>query len=154
MHRFLDHIAWPIRTERLVLRPAVPRDAEATWQIRCIESVSHWITAAAVDHDGYVDEFRSPAWRGWCLHPDQCGRGYATEAVRALLAACFDQLGVRRVVAECFADNESSWRLMERVGMRREAHTVRDALHRTGKWMDSFAYAILAEEWQRTDLHE
>lgn len=85
---------------------------------------------------------------GWALDPAYGGRGLATEAVRALLAVAFDDLGVRRVTASCFADNEASWRLMERVGMRREAHTVRDSLHRELGWLDGCGYALLAEEWR------
>jgi RimJ/RimL family protein N-acetyltransferase len=85
---------------------------------------------------------------GWVLHPDHAGHGYATEAVRALLGIAFDMLGLRRVTASCFAANESSWRLMERVGMRREAYTVRDSLHRTGDWLDGMVYALLAEEYR------
>lgn len=84
---------------------------------------------------------------GWILHPDHTGHGYATEAVRELLRYCFQDLGVRRVTAVCFLDNEASWRLMERVGMRREQHGVRDALHRSGRWLDSVSYALLADEW-------
>ncbi|MBS1673976.1 MAG: GNAT family N-acetyltransferase [Actinobacteria bacterium] len=83
---------------------------------------------------------------GWVLDPARTGRGYATEAVRALIRYCFDELGVRRVIANCFLDNEQSWRLMERVGMRRELHAVKDALHRSGRWLDSLGYAILREE--------
>lgn len=90
---------------------------------------------------------------GWTLHPDHVGRGYATEAVRACLGLCFDPvaadgLGLRRVTAECFVANEASWRLMERVGMRREAHGVRDSLHRDHGWLDGYGYALLAEEWR------
>ena len=85
---------------------------------------------------------------GWVLDPAHVGRGYATEAVRELLQICFDDLELRRVTAMCFADNEASWRLMERVGMRRELHAVADALHRSGEWLDSFGYALLAEEWR------
>jgi RimJ/RimL family protein N-acetyltransferase len=84
---------------------------------------------------------------GWVLDPRAGGHGYATEAVRELLRHAFEDLGVRRVVAECFLDNEASWRLMERVGMRRELHAVRDALHRSGRWMDTVGYAVLADEW-------
>lgn len=86
---------------------------------------------------------------GWSLAPAHEGRGYATEAVRDLLAIAFAGLGLHRVVAHCFAANEPSWRLMERIGMRREAHTVKDALHRDGQWYDGFAYALLADEWSR-----
>lgn len=85
---------------------------------------------------------------GWCLHPAAQGNGYATEAVAALLRVCFDELRLRRVVANCFADNEESWRLMERLGMRREVHTLRESLHRSGAWLDGLGYAILADEWR------
>lgn len=85
---------------------------------------------------------------GWTLDPAHSGRGYATEAVRELLRICFEDLGLRRVTALCFADNAASWRLMERVGMRREAHNVADSLHRSGAWLDGYAYALLAEEWR------
>jgi RimJ/RimL family protein N-acetyltransferase len=64
-----------------------------------------------------------------------------------VLRICFEDLGLRRVTAECFAGNESSWRLMERVGMPREAHNVRDSLHRSGEWLDGYGYTLLAEEW-------
>lgn len=83
---------------------------------------------------------------GWVLDPAHTGQGYATEAVRALLTYCFDELRVRRVVATCFLANDTSWRLMERVGMRREAHAVADALHRSGRWLDTVTYAVLADE--------
>jgi len=84
---------------------------------------------------------------GWVLHPACTGHGYATEAVRELLRYCFQDLGVRRVTADCFLDNDTSWRLMERVGMRRELHAVRDSLHRSGRWLDTVAYAMLDDEW-------
>ncbi|WP_243061054.1 GNAT family N-acetyltransferase [Nocardioides sp. SR21] len=84
---------------------------------------------------------------GWVLDPGYAGHGYATEAVRALLSHCFDDLGVRRVVANCFLANHTSWRLMERVGMRRETHAIAESLHRSGAWLDTVGYALLAGEW-------
>ena len=90
---------------------------------------------------------RTEANLGWVLHPDHTGHGYASEAVRELLRICFQDVGVRRVTAGCFFDNQASWRLMERVGMRREAHNVRDSLHRSGQWLDGLTYALLADEW-------
>lgn len=84
---------------------------------------------------------------GWCLDPAFGGRGFATEAVRELIRIAFVELGFRRLVAHCFAANEPSWRLMERVGMRREAHVVKESLHRSGEWMDGLSYGLLAEEW-------
>lgn len=86
---------------------------------------------------------------GWVLHPAHTGHGYATEAVRELLRIGFEDLGLRRLTATCFTDNASSWRLMERVGMRRELHAHADALHRAGRWMDTYGYAVLAHEHRR-----
>ena len=85
---------------------------------------------------------------GYCLDPAHTGQGYATEATRAMLRLCFVDLGLRRATASCFADNVASRRLLERVGMRRETHAVRESLHRSGRWLDGLGYAMLAEEWQ------
>jgi RimJ/RimL family protein N-acetyltransferase len=84
---------------------------------------------------------------GWALDPAFGGKGYASEAVRALIDLCFGPLGLRRLHADCFYDNEPSWRLMERIGMRRELHSVKESLHRTKGWLDGLSYALLAEEW-------
>jgi RimJ/RimL family protein N-acetyltransferase len=89
---------------------------------------------------------------GWVLSPEHGGLGYATEAVAAALSVCFEQLGLRRVVANCYADNVASWRLMERIGMRRETTSVHDSLHRTRGWLDGYGYAILADEWPRPSV--
>ena len=85
---------------------------------------------------------------GWVLDPAYAGKGYATEAVEELMRICFEDLGLRRVIANTFADNTPSWRLMERVGMRRETHTVKESLHRSGEWLDGLSYALLADEWR------
>jgi RimJ/RimL family protein N-acetyltransferase len=85
---------------------------------------------------------------GWCLAPAHQGRGLAGEAVRELLRLCFEDLGLRRVTANCFAGNEASWRMMERLGMRREIATRAESLHREWGWVDGLGYALLAEEWR------
>jgi RimJ/RimL family protein N-acetyltransferase len=84
---------------------------------------------------------------GWVIHPDQQGHGYAREAVEATIRMCFEGLGLRRLTAGCFSANEASWRMAEKLGMRRETATVRDSLHRSGTWMDGYSYALLADEW-------
>ena len=84
---------------------------------------------------------------GWVLDPAYTGHGYATEAVLELMRFCFEDVGLHRVVANCFADNTASGRLMERLGMRRETHNVRESLHRSGEWLDGYSYALLDDEW-------
>lgn len=83
---------------------------------------------------------------GWVLHPDYSGRGYATEAVHALLHLAFDQLGLHRVKARVDARNGASLRLAERLGMRREAHLVRNEWFK-GVWSDEIDFALLEDEW-------
>ena len=103
--------------------------------------------------DGWAQAERAPdakgtqAELGWTLDPAYAGRGYATEAARALVDLSFGPLRLRRVYAVCFSGNEPSWRLMERLGMRREQHLVKESLHRSGEWLDAFGYGLLAEEW-------
>jgi RimJ/RimL family protein N-acetyltransferase len=83
---------------------------------------------------------------GWILGRTYEGRGYATEAVTALLDYLFRTVEFHRVYAMTSPDNRRSWRLMERLGMRREAHFVKNCHHDAG-WTDEYVYAILAEEW-------
>lgn len=85
---------------------------------------------------------------GWVIAPDHQGQGLATEAALAALDICFTRLGLRRVTAGCFVENAASWRIMEKIGMRREHSSRRDALHRTRGWLDGYEYALLADEWR------
>ena len=102
-----------------------------------------WAQAEVADHARGTQ-----AELGWVLDPAYGGRGLATEAVAELIRICFEDLGLRRVTALCFADNVPSWRLMERLGMRRESHNLAESLHRTRGWLDGLGYALLADEWR------
>ncbi|WP_146842066.1 GNAT family N-acetyltransferase [Cellulomonas composti] len=93
-----------------------------------------------------------PTWRTWeigyVFGPRFWGHGYATEAAARLVRDLFEVEGAHRVVAACDVRNERSWRLLERLGMRREAHmlqaaTFADDEHGRPVWHDSYHYAIL-----------
>jgi len=85
---------------------------------------------------------------GFLFNPRFTGRGLATRAVAVTLGFGFVQLGLHRISSATFVENERAWRLMERVGMRREAHFVHDGLAK-GRWVDVFGYANLADEWRQ-----
>jgi RimJ/RimL family protein N-acetyltransferase len=85
---------------------------------------------------------------GWTMHPDHTGRGYATEAARAVLDLAFGTLGLHRVFAELDVRNDASIGMCRRLGMREEAHFVRDMMFK-GEWADTGVHAILAQEWWR-----
>lgn len=85
---------------------------------------------------------------GWVLHPDHQGNGYATEAARALLRYGFESLHAHRVIATCQPENPASYRVMEKIGMKREAHFRKCIYRGEGVWWDEYFYAILDEEWK------
>jgi RimJ/RimL family protein N-acetyltransferase len=84
---------------------------------------------------------------GFSFHQKFTHRGLATRALSGVLGFGFLQLRLHRITAATFTDNERAGRLMERVGMRREAHFVHDAFVR-GRWVDVYVFGMLADEWQ------
>lgn len=98
-------------------------------------------------HAGELIWRRAQGRIGYTIDPAQAGRGYGTRFARALLSLAFDDLGLHRVTGACFADNIPSWRVMERVGMRREQHGVKDSWHAELGWLDGYTYGMLREEW-------
>ena len=101
-------------------------------------------TQVEVEDDGK----RAQAEIGWCLSPDHQGKGYMTEATTELVRLCFEELGVRRLVANAFADNGPSLRVMERLGMVCEGRFRAESLHRDHGWIDGITYALLRDDWK------
>lgn len=83
---------------------------------------------------------------GYIFSPAHGGRGYAREAVRALLELAFGDLGARRVIARVDARNAPSLALLDRIGMRREAYLVENEWFK-GELGDEIDYALLSREW-------
>ncbi|MCP4538058.1 MAG: GNAT family N-acetyltransferase [Chloroflexi bacterium] len=83
---------------------------------------------------------------GFVFHPDYQGQGYATEATREVLSFGFKEFGFHRIFGRCDARNVASAKLMERLGMRREAHFIHNEIFK-GEWSDELVYAILQDEW-------
>lgn len=92
------------------------------------------------------DREKSSAYIGYVFNRRYWNQGYATEAARALVDRAFRDLNLHRIWATCDTRNVASSRVMEKIGMRREAHFVRDAFQK-GEWRDSYLYAILVDEW-------
>jgi RimJ/RimL family protein N-acetyltransferase len=83
---------------------------------------------------------------GYVLHPDHYGHGFATEAARPLLRIAFDELKAHRVIGRLDARNTASARVLEKLGMRKEAHFRQNEFVK-GEWADEIVYALLADEW-------
>jgi RimJ/RimL family protein N-acetyltransferase len=93
-----------------------------------------------------VDSEHHQGELGFIIDPAQHGNGYATEAARALLRVAFEELRLHRVYGRLDARNRASARVLERLGMRREAHLVENE-HVKGEWTDELIYALLDREW-------
>ena len=84
---------------------------------------------------------------GWTLNPAYQRQGYATEAANAILQFGFDELDMYWVISFCDVRNLPSYRLMERIGMRRLAEFERNKFAK-GEWRDEVVYSITCEEWR------
>lgn len=105
----------------------------------------------------YLAPHAHPDWATWeigyVFDPREWGRGYATEACQALIDLLFAERSAHRVVARCNPENPRSWALLERLGLRREAHLIAAAsfaVDADGQrvWHDTYQYAQLDHEWR------
>ncbi len=151
------YAAMPLVSRFMTWGPNTLEDSRAFLD-RAIAQQSVWPrkhVGLAVEHKGAVigsirldlkDEDDADADLGYTLSQDFWRQGLATEASAALLNIAFGRLSLHRVWATCDVRNEGSFRVMEKLGMRREGHFLKDRFIR-GVWQDSYFYAILADEW-------
>lgn len=108
-----------------------------------IELDGHVIGGCNID---IIDEYTGNV--GWYVHKDHQNKGYATEAGRQLLKFGFEYLGLHRIEAHCHVNNVRSYKVMEKLKMRREGCNIKDHKYKGGVWGDSYTYAILEEEFK------
>ena len=89
---------------------------------------------------------------GYVFNSDYWGNGYAYESSRALLSYVFENCNARRIVANCNPLNSGSWKLLERLGFRREGTLLKNVYFFKDEannpiWLDTYEYGILKEEW-------
>lgn len=91
---------------------------------------------------------------GYLLQREFWGKGYATEAAEAMLSDVFSHQNAQCVTALCDPLNAASWKLLERLGMRRKGHLVKNIWFGRDEngspiWQDVYEYRIQKEEWER-----
>ncbi|WP_161496503.1 GNAT family N-acetyltransferase [Clostridium thermosuccinogenes] len=88
---------------------------------------------------------------GWILHRDYWKQGFGTEMGKRIVEFGFRDLGLRRIIAHCDTENYGSYRVMERIGMRREGCFIEArpaSKFSEKKYGDEYLYAILKDEWE------
>jgi len=127
-----DNLAWRITAEEMIA-------VELKETGRLIGNVYMGKAEFGARELGYV--FNRGSW----------GKGYASEACAAMVKSAFDS-GVHRVFAQCDAENAASYRLLERLGFRREGAFRKNVYFWTDEngqpiWKDSYEYAVLNGEF-------
>jgi RimJ/RimL family protein N-acetyltransferase len=116
-----------------------------------------WLSVAAVERESglvvgdmafhWVSERDRTAEIGFVFDPRHQGRGFATEAAAALVHWALRDAGFHRVIGRTEARNAASARVLEKLGMRLEAHLVENEWVK-GEWQSELVYAILDREWR------
>jgi [ribosomal protein S5]-alanine N-acetyltransferase len=101
-------------------------------------------TGLLVGTCGFVrtDEAHSRAEIGYTIGFDHQNNGYATESASAIMRFGFEKLGFYRVEAQIVVDNEASARVLEKIGMKREA-TLEGRVKIRGRFRDVAMFAKL-----------
>jgi RimJ/RimL family protein N-acetyltransferase len=121
-----------------------------------VEVEGDWLSAAVVERANgecvgdlalhYVSELHHTAEVGFVFHPRHQRQGFATEAAAAFVGWAF-AAGFHRVIGRTEARNAASARVLEKLGMRPEAHFVENEWVK-GEWQSELVYAILEREWR------
>ena len=138
---------YEIFTEEASIQEAIRRSEDINFRAVCLKDCGKLIgNIYLAKHD--FDTFEL----GYVFNANYWGKGYATEAVKIVIDNAFKNNNARRITAMCDPLNEQSWKLLERVGMRREGHLIKNIYFKKDKsgnpiWKDTYEYAVLFDEW-------
>ena len=132
--------------DRLVRMMAVPAwEKEGDWlSVAVVERASGTTVGDLAFH--WVSERDRTAEVGFVFDPRHQGKGFATEAARAVVDWAFGVAGMHRVIGRTEARNAASSRVLEKLGMRLEAHFVENEWVKH-EWQSELVYAVLEHEW-------
>jgi RimJ/RimL family protein N-acetyltransferase len=155
LHEYLSQEAvvkyepYGVFTEEASRNEAIRRSEDERFWAVCLKDGQKLIG------NGYLSERNPGVWElGYVFNQHFHGKGYATEAARALVDHAFRHKNAHRVGAGVNPLNVASWKLLERLKFRREGHLLQDTCFKkddAGRpiWTDSFIYGILASEWRK-----
>lgn len=120
-------------------------------------TLGHWngFVICLAGNDTAVGEivFRVEDWDsqraeiGYRLSSEVAGQGVCSQAAELLIDYLFTQLGFFKIVAKCDPRNIASYKVMEKLGFKREAH-FKDHYLMAEEWTDQYDYGLLASQWR------
>lgn len=140
---------YEVFTEEASRQEAVRRSADTHFRAVCLKDNGKLIGNI------YLAKQDFDTWElGYVFNERYQGRGYASEAARAVVDDAIKQRNARRIIAMCSPLNKPSWKLLERLGMRREGHLLKNIFFKRDDdgcpiWLDTYVYALLADEWPK-----
>lgn len=147
--RAVHHEPYGVFTEEGAYREAARRAADPAFGAVCLKTTEELIGNV------YLSEQDFDTWEiGYVFNPHFWGKGYATEAMQAVVRYAFIEGRARRVVAHCNPENPASWRLLERLHLRREGHLRQNIWFKKDAqgqpvWLDTYDYGLLRDEWEK-----
>jgi RimJ/RimL family protein N-acetyltransferase len=130
--------------EKKVAGTAIRSEGDAVFLAAVLRSTGELVGDMVVH---LLSQEHSTAEIGFIVHPDHHGHGYATEAARPLLKLAFEDIQVHRVIGRVEPRNVASARVLEKLGMRQEAHLIENEFVK-GEWQSELVYAMLDREWR------
>jgi RimJ/RimL family protein N-acetyltransferase len=132
--------------DHLARRSVVDLPAEGEWINFGVEVKGEGVLIGELAM-GFISAVHAHYEVGYVIDPAYAGHGYATEGAAMIVELAFSALGAHRVSGRLDARNDPSARVLEKLGMRREAHLIENEYVK-GEWTDELVYAILAPEWR------
>ncbi len=146
------YIPWPARTREQVREALIKYSGNTRleeqndamllgWQLKTTGQVIGQSNLSIMSKSDACGEF------GYVIHPDFARQGYSLEASRAVIDFAFNTVNLHRVIAHLDDRNLASKGLVEKLGLRQEAHFIEEEFFK-GEWTSTYVYAILQDEWE------
>lgn len=142
---------YAVFSEKQAKKEAVSRAANDSFYAVCLKEDDKLIGNL------YLSKGEFDTWElGYVFNRKYQGQGYATESALKLMEHAFNEFGARRIIAMCNPENIHSWKLLERLHMRREGYLKQNIFFKIDNngepiWVDTYEYAILKSEWMNQD---
>lgn len=133
-----------------IARSSKSFNVPGTWfQLALVEKETNTVIGDIGLHFLDTDPLNAQVEIGYTLHPNYHGKGFAFEALQAVISYLFKSLNKHRIVASVDPNNLPSIRLLKKLGFKKEGHFSK-SLYFKGAWVDDVIFALLKQDWMQS----